>query len=123
MQFHVGVPILRYCFIFIHMNDIKDIIKQVVTEEILKESWVNLDSFYENVRMGTESGDNWFKLIQSLENLINHLNNFSISYPSSLHGPKPNVHGALIQLQMIVKLLSSIKPVIIGTSQIEKDEL
>jgi hypothetical protein len=43
-------------------------------------------------------------------------------YSPTLQGPLPNTQGALIQLQMIVKMLQGIKPVILGMDDIQRKD-
>lgn len=103
-------------------TDLRQIIKETV-EKVLKESRLELDHLQDGISTSTIIGKDWFKLISNLESLINEMNEWKSQYSSNTHGPLPNVQGALVNLQMIVKLLTEVKPVVIGMDDIERKDM
>jgi hypothetical protein len=103
--------------------DIKSIVKEEIARATLNESLVSLDYLHDNVSTSTIAGKSWYKLISGLESVINEVKDFNDQFLSSRHGPLPNTRTALIQLQMIVKSLESVKPTIIGMDDIERRDV
>jgi len=98
------------------------LIKQTVNEEIIRESLVDLDHLRDGISTNTLVGQPWRKLAYAMEDIVNEVKNFKDMYSPRLHGPLPNTEGALIQLQIAVKVLESIKPVILGMDDIQKKD-
>jgi len=103
-------------------DKLNNLIKQTVNEEIIRESLVDLGHLHDGISTRTLVGQPWFKLVSALEDIVNEVKDFKDMYSPSLHGPMPNTQGALIQLQIAVKVLESIKPVILGMDDIQKKD-
>jgi len=103
-------------------NKLHTLIKQTVNEEIIRESLVSLDHLHDGISTSTMVGKPWYSLISGLESVVNEVKDFKGMYSSAHHGPHPNTGGALIQLQMIAKILEGIKPVIMGMDDIQKKD-
>lgn len=104
-------------------DNIKKLVKEEISKQLLQEIMVNLDHLHDGISTSTITGQVWFKLISSLESIINEVKDFKTQYSDSYHGPLPNTEGALIQLQMIAKALVAVKPVILGMDDIEKHDI
>ena len=98
------------------------LIRQIVTEQLVKEGLVSLDDLHDGVSHSTMVGKYWYEMISGLETVINETKDFKGMYSPTLHGPLPNTQGALIQLQMVVKILQGIKPVILGMDDIQRKD-
>lgn len=103
--------------------DIKVIVKEEVAKALVTEGMVSLDHLHDGISTSTMTGKPWFHLVSSLESVINEVKDFNGQYSSARHGPLPNTRGALVQLQMIVKMLEGIKPVIMGMDDIERKDV
>lgn len=103
-------------------SDIKLIVKEEVAKSRINETLVNLEHLHDGISTSTMTGKPWFQLVNALESVINEVKDFKSQYQSARHGPLPNCEGALIQLQMVAKLLQGVKPVIIGMDDIERKD-
>ena len=104
-------------------SDIKKLIKEEVAKVQLQEALVNLEHLHDNVSSSTMIGRPWLQLISSLEAVIDEVNSFNSSYSSGLHGPMPNSSAAIEKLQQVIRLLSEIKPIILGMDDIQKKDV
>lgn len=102
--------------------ELKALIKEEVAKALLKEAQIDLSHLHDNVSMKTLSGRPWYNLVTAMEDLINEMQDFPSLYSPRLHGPLPNTRGALVQLQMIAKMLEGVKPVVMGMDDIEKKD-
>lgn len=103
--------------------DIKKLVKEEVAKALVTESLISIEHLHDGISTSTMTGRPWFQLVNALESVINEVNDFNGQYSSSRHGPLPNTRGAMVQLQMVVKLLESVKPVIIGMDDIERKDV
>lgn len=103
-------------------EQLKALIKEEVKKALIAEARVELDHLHDGISSRTMTGEPWFKLVSALEDVINEMIDFPSLYSPSLHGPLPNTRGALVQLQMVAKLLESVKPVVIGMDDIERKD-
>lgn len=92
-------------------------------KKLLREDNNNLDYLHDGISTSTISGRAWFKLVSDLETMIGETQDFPSQYSASVHGPKPNVSFAIQNLQEIVKLMVTIKPIIRGMDEIEKKDI
>jgi len=104
-------------------NKLHSLIKQTVNEELLREGLTDLEILHNNVSSSTMVGKPWFRLIQSLESVIDEVKDFSTMYSSRIHGPLPNTHETSKKLGEIVRLLMEIKPTIISIDDIQKKDI
>lgn len=104
-------------------SDIKLIVKEEVAKQRLNEALISLDHLHDGISTSTMTGRPWFHLVSSLESVINEVNDFNGMYSDSRHSPLPNTRGALVNLQMVVKILKGIKPVIMGMDDIERKDV
>jgi len=103
-------------------EQLKALIKEEVQKALLAEGRVNLEHLHDGISTRTMTGEPWFKMISALEDVINEMMDFPSLYSPRLHGPLPNTRGALVQLQMVAKLLEGVKPVIMGMDDIERKD-
>lgn len=103
--------------------NIKSLIREEVNRALVNETLANFESLHDGISTSTTSGKAWFKLINSLESVVNEVKNFNEQHSSSRHGALPNTSGATIKLESVVETLQSIKPVIIGMDHIEKKDI
>jgi hypothetical protein len=102
--------------------ELQVLIKKIVAEQLVKEQLVSLDDLHDGVSRSTMIGKYWYEMISGLETVINETKDFKGMYSPTLHGTLPNTQGALIQLQMIVKMLQGIKPVVLGMDDIQRKD-
>ena len=104
-------------------DELKSLIKEQVAKQLIKEAMVDLEFLHDGISTSTMTGKPWFQLVNALESVINEVKDFKGQYASARHGPLPNCEGALIQLQMVVKILQGVKPVIMGMDDIERKDI
>lgn len=104
-------------------SELKSLVKEEVAKTLLKEAMVNIEFLHDGISTSTMTGKPWFQLVNALESVINEVKDFKGQYSDPRHGPMPNCEGALIQLQMVVKLLQGVKPVIMGMDDIERKDI
>jgi hypothetical protein len=104
-------------------TELQTLIKKTISEQLIKEALTNLDVLHDGISTSTMVGKEWYKLVNALEGIIDETKDFKSMYSAALHGPPPNTQGALINLQMIVKLLTAMKPVILGMDDIQKKDI
>lgn len=99
---------------------IKKLVSEVVHENILNETVVDLDKLRNNISHTTEIGRKWYKFIEGLEGVTEETIDFKNLYSSSQHGALPTTDIAAEKLKQMIKLCEEIKPIIIGMSEIER---
>ena len=104
-------------------NNIHSLIKEIVSEELIKESLISLDGIHDGISTSTMVGEPWSKMVNSLEAVINEVKDFRSMYSPAFHGPMPNTEIAYQRLQEVIKLLTEIKPVILGMDDIQKKDV
>lgn len=92
-------------------------------EELLKESMISLEFMHNDISTSTEIGKAWFKLITSLETVVNEIEDFEGMYSSYLHGPLPSMRDAKYNLKFLMESLVKLKPTIIGMDDIQKKDM
>ena len=103
---------------------IKETIKQTFNEnQFINEECIDLDHLSDGISRGSGIGRPWSNLVQSLESVIDETKNFNSMYSPVLHGPSPNIDPALKKLNVIVKLLTEIKPIILQMDNIQRKDV
>ncbi len=95
---------------------------QRAVDHILSERLADLSQLRDNVSRGSIVGRPWHNLVQSLESVIDEVENFGGQYVSASHGPLPPTADAARKLQEVVRLLAAVKPIIIGMDEIERKD-